>query len=110
MKLIDAENLKKFFDIKGAKFEAESIVKTIDRMPIISQWFFLGEKLPKDDEPCLICYLDSDGELYVAEDVYYRDSKLKTWFGSSYVAWDYEEQEIVAWMPLPAPPEIGKKI
>lgn len=114
MKLIDAENLKRHFDVKGAKFESESIIKTIDRMPAIvtwcPQWIFVNDRLPKDGEPCLICVLNEDDEFYTEQNVYYRDSKLKTWFGSSYNAWDYDDIEILAWMPLPEPLEVRKKL
>lgn len=69
-------------------------------------WISVKDRLPKDGEPCLICSQYIDGEIYVVYDVYCRNSELKAYFGLGYDAATYEDEEVIAWMPLPESPVI----
>jgi hypothetical protein len=78
------------------------------------EWISVKDKLPEDGERVLI-YADVDNE----EDriaIAYR--MLEEWSDDEYIwrAWetlgysaDYDDEEVIAWMPLPEPYEEGEE-
>lgn len=117
MRLIDANRFMKEMDKleHAAKETADSFVNLsgnrsiefnrlkdyIDNAPTVNtQWVLLKEGLPKDDTPCLISTRDDEDRIVVNEDVYFRDSKTKTWVSKNWGD-ECDDKCVIAWMFLP---------
>lgn len=69
-----------------------------------AEWIPVSERLPEMDESVLIC--TDKGEMTVAYHTFKEWSEIETeWFvfGTLGFALTYEDDEVLAWMPLPKP-------
>lgn len=77
----------------------------------MSQWIDIKESLPPQSKPVLI----SDGFWIVVATWHgkHKDTEIPIWnpygIGGYEVEWDWEDENIIAWMELPLPPESKNK-
>lgn len=117
MRLIDADALKAYFGIKeldpdvpckgcqykhpyicsGGTYKLGDLCVVIDKMPTIKsemQWIPVADRLPEHMEIVLVTSRH-DGR-FVAR--FFND-----WYHGAYFAFYGDSDDVVAWMPLPAP-------
>ena len=87
------------------KYKDEIYEALNEAIEILKQgWIPVSERLPEMDESVLIC--TDKGEMTVAYHTFKEWSEIETeWFvfGTLGFALTYEDDEVLAWMPLPKP-------
>lgn len=107
----DAENLADDFLQRDSEElflrladECQVIVELIEEQPKVSEWIPVEERLPKIGEQVMVC--NRYGSVFVSAITYINAKVLSTGechdFGKHY--------GVVAWMPLPAPYDMRKKV
>jgi hypothetical protein len=75
----------------------------------VSKWVSCKDKMPKDNELVLFCYVSENG----VKSVHYGYHQTIKGLGSSWAkpsgGWQYADDDVTHWQPLPEPPKDGEQ-
>lgn len=117
MRLINADSLIEDFDPEHYfDWYTPSIIETINKQPTVElsvrgKWIPCSERLPETNGVYSITRKISDGEYrwYISDSAYFDGQN--TWHSDNRVNHDREYlKDVIAWMPLPAPYDMRKKV
>ena len=78
---------------------------TVDVQPV--EWISCKDKMPEDNMTVLFCYVSENG----VKSVHYGYHQTIRGMGSSWAktsgGWQYCDEDVTHWMPLPEPPKDG---
>lgn len=100
-----AETVRMIEEGKKYQQDADDIAEMIDNMPSAQQWL-TGE--PTEDGDYLVYkYGDDDDFNYFDVDTFYtHEGTVEYGTPLAYRGWQDDHDRVVAWMPLPEPPEV----